>query len=84
MPYLGDIVHNQVLYFSFTTVQSTGEPCSLVDAVVSVYKDDSATETIVGVTLTPDFDSRPGLNIMKIDTSADIRLDISALRTVYP
>ena len=43
----------------------------LIAGGISVYKDDSTTQSTAGVTLTVDFDSLTGCNHVKIDTSAD-------------
>lgn len=74
MSYLGDIRASQVLYFHFTTRQfSTGAPITASSLAVSVYKDDSITESTSGITttFTTGFDSRAGLVSVKIDTSSD-------------
>lgn len=57
----------------FTTrAFATGAPTTLSGSpVVSIYKDGSTTESVAGVTLTVDFDSRTGLNHVAVDTSAD-------------
>lgn len=71
---LGDISLGQVLYFHFTTRQfSTGTPITSASLAVSVYKDDSTTESTSGITTTfsGGFDSRAGLASVKIDTSSD-------------
>lgn len=71
MAYLGDIAPTQVLYTSFNTLAvTTAIPTTLAGSpVLSCYKDDSATETTTGITLTTDFDSRTGHHKVKIDTS---------------
>lgn len=60
------------IYLKWTTRTTTGAPTTLSGTpVVSIYKDNSTTESVAGVTLTADFDSRTGLNHLTIDTSAD-------------
>lgn len=68
VPAAGDTV-----YRKFTTrAFSTGVPTTLGGSpVVSIYKDDSLTQSTTGVTLTADFDNVTGLNHVTIDTSAD-------------
>ncbi len=71
---LGDIALAQVLYFHFTTRQfTTGAPITSASLVLSVYKDDSTTQSTAGITTTflTGFDSVIGLVSVKIDTSAD-------------
>lgn len=70
--YLGDVAPSSIVDLKFTTVGTTGVPTQLAGTpVVSVYKDNGTTESTSGVTLTVDFDSRTGLNHVRIDTSAD-------------
>lgn len=68
---LGDYDTSAVIYFKFTTFRpSTGAPFTLGGTpALSVYKDNSTTQTTTGVTLTADFDSVTGLNHVAIDTS---------------
>jgi hypothetical protein len=70
---LGDFDLSAVIYFKFTTYRpSTGAPFALGGTpAISVYKDNSTTQSTTGVTLTTDFDSVTGLNHVAIDTSAD-------------
>jgi len=70
---LGDFDSSAVIYFKFTTFRpSTGAPFTLAGTpALSVYKDNSTTQTTTGVTLTVDFDSVTGLNHVAVDTSAD-------------
>ncbi len=74
MSYLGDVALSQILYFHFTTRQfSTGAPITSANLVVSVYKDDSTTQSTAGITTTflTGFDNVVGLVSVKIDTSQD-------------
>lgn len=73
MKYLGDYDASAVIYNKFTTFRpSTGASYTLAGSpAISVYKDNSTTQSTAGVTLTTDFDSVTGLNHYAIDTSAD-------------
>ena len=68
---LGDFDSGAVVYGKFTTYNpSTGAPFTLGGTpALSVYKDNSTTQTTTGVTLLADFDSVTGLNHFAIDTS---------------
>ncbi len=71
---LGDIALSQILYFHFTTRQfSTGTPITSASLVISIYKDDSTTQSTAGITTTflTGFDNVVGLVSVKIDTSQD-------------
>lgn len=70
---LGDFDASAIIYHKFTTFRpSTGAPFTFAGSpALSVYKDNSATQSTTGVTLTADFDSVTGLNHVAIDTSAD-------------
>ncbi len=71
--HLGDYDASAVIYGKFSTSQpSTGASFLLGGTpALSVYKDNNATESTSGVTLTANFDSRTGLNHFAIDTSSD-------------
>ena len=71
--YLGDFSASTVIDFKFTTFRpSTGAPFTLAGSpVISVYKDDSTTQSTAGVTLTVDFDSVTGLHHVQITTATD-------------
>lgn len=73
MAHLGDFDTSAVVYGKFTTYRpSTGATFTLGGTpALSVYKDNSTTQSTTGVTLTADFDSVTGLNHFAIDTSAD-------------
>jgi hypothetical protein len=70
---LGDFDTGTVVYFKFTTYNpSTGAPFTLAGTpAISVYKDNSVTQSTTGVTLTVDFDAVTGLHHVAVDTSAD-------------
>lgn len=73
MKHLGDYDASTVIYGKFTTYRpSTGAAFALGGTpALSVYKDNSTTQSTSGVTLTADFDGVTGLNHFAIDTSAD-------------
>lgn len=73
MAHLGDFDASTVVYGKFTTYQpSTGAAFTLGGTpALSVYKDNSTTQSTSGVTLTASFDSVTGLNHFAIDTSSD-------------
>lgn len=79
MSYKGDFAVGSTIYGKFTTRRDTGLPTTLADALsgspstpeLHVYKDNSTTQSAVGITLTIDFDSITGLNHYTIDTSQD-------------
>lgn len=71
--HLGDFDASTVVYGKFSTFRpSTGAAFTLGGTpALSVYKDNSTTQSTTGVTLTADFDTVTGLNHFAIDTSAD-------------
>lgn len=71
--YIGDFAAGDTVDFKFTTFRpSTGATYTLGGTpAISVYKDNSTTQTTSGVTLTADFDSVTGLNHVRITTSSD-------------
>ena len=73
MKHLGDFDTSTVVYGKFTTYRpTTGATFALGGTpVLSVYKDNSITQSTTGVTLTTDFDSVTGLNHYAVDTSLD-------------
>ena len=70
---LGDFDPSTFVYGKFTTYRpSTGAPFTLGGSpAISVYKDNSTTESTTGVTLTVDFDGLTGFNHFAINTSLD-------------
>jgi hypothetical protein len=70
--YLGDFNTGVTIRGHFNTRTAAGTPITLAGTpALSVYKDGGTTESTTGVTLTVDFDSRTGLHLFAIDTSAD-------------
>lgn len=69
--YQGDWALGSTHDFTFTTVNTSGVPTQLAGApaVISVYKQNSTTQTTAGVTLTVDFDTVTGLNHVRIVTT---------------
>ena len=70
---LGDYRPGDTIDFKFTTFRpSTGAAFTLGGTpAISVYKDNSTTQSTAGVTLTADFDALTGLNHVRITTSSD-------------
>lgn len=64
---LGDYKNNTTIDFKFTT-RTLGGIASTLDGtpVVSVYKGNSTSKTVIGVTLMPDFDTIVGSNHVRI------------------
>lgn len=71
MQHLGDFNPSDTIDFKFVTANSTGAPTALTSGAISVYKDNSTTQSTSGVTLTASFDSVTGLNHVRITTSSD-------------
>jgi len=72
MSYVGDIRTNQVLNEKVTTVNTSGVPTAFTGApILAAYKNNSTTETILGITITTDFDGHTGLHNVLVDTSQD-------------
>lgn len=71
--HLGDFDTSAVIYGKFTTYRpSTGASFTLGGTpALSVYKDNSTTQSTTGVTLTVDFDAVTGFHHFAIDTSTD-------------
>lgn len=69
----GEVETASTVYGTFRTrAPSTGAPITLAGTpALSVYKNNSTTQSTTGVTLTVDFDSVTGLHHYAIDTSAD-------------
>ena len=75
MSYLGDFRLGDTIDFKFTTVQTTGAPFTLAGTpALAAYPANSATEVTAGITLTTDFDSRTGLNHVRIVASFQVAL----------
>ena len=68
-----DYAPSTVIRDKFNTFRpSTGAPYTLAGTpALSVYKDNSTTQSTTGVTLTVDFDGTAGLHDWAVDTSAD-------------
>ena len=68
---LGDLQAGDIFDFYFTT-RDRGVPTTLAGSpAVSVYKANSVTQSIAGITLDVDFDGVTGLNHVRVDTTAD-------------
>lgn len=67
MSYHGDIALGNTIDIKFTTRQSTGAPTTLAGSpVISAYVGNGTTEITAGITLSVDFDSRTGLNNVRV------------------
>lgn len=70
--YYGDLNPGDIIDIKFTTVRDTGAPFTLAGTpAVSIYKDNSTTQSTSGVTLSVDFDSVTGLHNLRVDTASD-------------
>jgi hypothetical protein len=69
--YKGDILVGATIRGTFQTRDTDSAPITLASGTLRVYKDDGTTEDDSGITLNTDFDSRTGLHLWEIDTSAD-------------
>lgn len=66
MSYNGDIALGSTIDIKFTTLNA-GAPATLSGSpVISAYPDNSVTEITAGITLSADFDSRTGLNNVRV------------------
>lgn len=91
--YKGDIRLGDTIDFKFTTRQVSGTPFTLAGTpVLSAYVDNGTTELTAGITLTVDFDSRTGLNHVRVvatsgngytaGTNVDIVITTGTVNTV--
>lgn len=72
MSYRGDFRAGDVIDLKFQTLNLSAVPTTLAGTpAVSVYKSNSTTESTSGITLSVDFDSRTGLNHVRITTASD-------------
>lgn len=70
MSYQGDIIENQVLYWGFSTRDTSSFPTKLLGTPVGrVYKNDSVAQTTTGITINGFFDSVVGQVMVKVDTA---------------
>jgi len=71
--YVGDYAPGDTVDCNFGTVRpSTGASFTLAGSpAISAYKDNGTTESTTGITLTADFDSRTGLNHVRVTTGSD-------------
>lgn len=67
MAYIGDFRLGDTFDTKFTTRQISGAPSTLSSSpVISAYVGNSTTELTAGITLSVDFDSRTGLNNVRV------------------
>lgn len=70
MSYIGDFRTNSVINVKFSTVDTTGLASALsAGPVLACYKDNSTTESILGITTTVSLDSMTGYNNVLVDLS---------------
>lgn len=67
---ISDPAAGDIITFQFNT-DSLGSLVTITSPVVGIYKAGSTTASSVGVTITPDYSGRQGLNNVAIDTSTD-------------
>lgn len=72
---LGDYHAGDTIYWKFATRNSSGVMTALASASVAIYKGNSTTEFVNGVTLTASFDGITGLNHVAVDTSSTTAYD---------
>ena len=74
--YIGDFLEDETVYHYFNTFDSNDPAASvtmttLIDSDLYVYKDGNTTEAVTdGATVAINFDSRTGIHLLTIDTSA--------------
>lgn len=68
--YLGDFAFNQTIDFKWNTADSNGASITrATNGTISVYKNNSVTQTTTGVTDTEDFDTLTGVHHCRIVTT---------------
>lgn len=71
-PYLGDYKEDATLNFKWDTNGADGASITrAVDGTIQVYKSDSVTQSLVGITNVEDFDGLTGIHLCTIDLSSD-------------
>lgn len=74
---LGNRTDNSVIDFVFHSHLADGTPETLAGSpALAVYKGNNVAESSQGITLTTDFDTRVGLNHVRVDTSVDAFFEI--------
>ena len=72
MIYLGNFSTSAVVDFKWNTNASSGASITrATNGTISVYKDNSTTQTTTGVTDTEDFDGLTGVHHCRITTASD-------------
>ena len=72
MSYRGDYRAGDTIDLKFQTLNVSAVPTTLAGTpAISVYKSNSTAESTAGITLSVDFDSRTGLNHVRITTVTD-------------
>lgn len=70
MTYLGDFRLGATFDTKFTTVNTSGVPTALASGTIAAYPGNSTTEVTAGITLSASFDSRTGLNNVRVVASS--------------
>lgn len=66
-----DYAVGDTIDYMWTTINAVGAPSALTSGAVAVYKDNNTTESTAGVTLTASFDSKTGLNHLRVTMVSD-------------
>lgn len=70
--YFGDFAEDATVHIPWNSNDAGGASITrATNGTISVYKDNSATQSTAGITDTEDFDSLTGVHMVTIDTSAD-------------
>lgn len=73
MKYIGDLALGQTIDYTFNTASgNTGLLIAPVGATFAVYKANSTTESVAGITFTASWDGRVGFNLLRITTATDL------------
>lgn len=72
---LGDYHAGDTIRWKFATRNSSGVLTALASGSVAMYKNDTTTEFVTGITLTASFDGVTGMNHISVDTSSTTAYD---------
>lgn len=86
MGWAGNYSANQTVRLPFPSTNANGTPYTLANGTVTCYRLGNTTEFSDNITLTASFDSRPGFNLVNIETSLNANFttgdDYGAVLTV--
>lgn len=86
MGWAGNYSANQTVRLPFPSTNANGTPYALANGTVTCYRLGNTTEFSDNITLTASFDSRPGFNLVNIETSLNANFttgdDYGAVLTV--